>query len=81
MIAKAILFKETDQLFENKNFGGYKAEIVTYTIAYISHRLRKQIGWGDIWLFQRLSEEWREAIQLYCNPEIHNFSANWYIPS
>ncbi len=66
LIAKAILFKETDSIVRKQNFGGYKAEIVTYTIAYISHRLRKQIGWGDIWLFQRLSEEWREAIRVTC---------------
>ncbi len=72
LIAKAILFKETDTIVRKENFGGYKAEIVTYTIAYISFRLRKQIGWGNIWLSQRLSEEWREAIRITCR-EIQEF--------
>jgi hypothetical protein len=66
LIAKAILFKQTDTLVRREDFGGYKAEIVTYTLAYISHRLRGQLDWEKIWQTQQLSEEWQEAIQITC---------------
>src|SRR5690606_13438191 len=35
LIAKAIIFSRADRIVHDQNFGGYKANIVTYTIAFI----------------------------------------------
>lgn len=34
LIAKAILFRRTEKLVQQQQYGGYRANIVTYTIAY-----------------------------------------------
>ncbi len=37
LIAKAILFRATEKIVSAQQFGGYRANIVTYTIAMLSH--------------------------------------------
>lgn len=55
LVAKAILFRRTDKLVGRQNFGGYKANIVTYTVAKITHATGGRIDLDRIWREQNLS--------------------------
>lgn len=55
LIAKAILYRRTEKLVQQQQFGGYRANIVTYTIAFISHKTAQRIDLDKIWKEQVLS--------------------------
>ncbi|MGD1004652.1 MAG: AIPR family protein [Methanoregulaceae archaeon] len=55
LIAKAILFKKTDKIIKNLNFGPYKGNYVTYTIALLSKLTNKKIDLIKIWNEQEIS--------------------------
>lgn len=55
LIAKAILFKQTEKIVAQQKFGGYRANIVTYTIALLSHLSAQRINLMKIWEEQQLS--------------------------
>lgn len=55
LIAKCILFRRTEKLVQQQQYGGYRANIVTYTIAYISNKTAQRIDLEKIWKEQRLS--------------------------
>lgn len=57
LIAKAILFKQTDKIAKQEKFPAYKANIVTYTVACLSYQTRKQLDLEKIWSNQSLSDE------------------------
>lgn len=63
LIAKAILFKRADGIVRSQEFGGYKANIVTYTLAWLSHHTSQRIDLGRIWMEQDLSPTLQEAIR------------------
>lgn len=64
LIAKAILFKSADKIIRNQNYGGYKANIVTYTIAWLSHHTSQRIDLDKIWKKQDITPALREALRL-----------------
>lgn len=76
LIAKAILFKNTEKIVQAEKFGGYRANIVTYTLAYLSYRNQKNINLDMIWKQQGISTSLhleiqaisREVIQVITNP-------------
>ncbi len=55
LIAKAILFKNTEKLVSKQQYGGYRANIVTYTIAFLSFKTAQRIDLEKIWKAQGLS--------------------------
>ena len=55
LIAKAILFRHAEKLVQNQQYGGYRANIVTYTIAFLSYKTAQRIDLQQIWKEQRLS--------------------------
>ncbi len=55
LIAKAILFRRTEKLVSQQQYGGYRANIVTYTLALISYKTAQRINLGKIWKEQALS--------------------------
>lgn len=55
LIAKAILFQRTEKLVQQQQYGGYRANIVTYTIAYLSHVTGQRIDLDAIWRNQSLT--------------------------
>ncbi len=55
LIAKAILFRRTEQLVQQQQYGGYRANIVTYTLAYLSHATAQKIDLARIWKEQSLT--------------------------
>ena len=62
LVAKAILFRRTDKLVARQNFGGYKANIVTYMVAKIVHATGARIDLDRIWREQNLSPALADAL-------------------
>ena len=56
LIAKAILFRRTEKLVSLQQYGGYRANIVTYTLAFLSYKTAQRIDLEKIWKEQGLSE-------------------------
>ena len=42
-VGRAIMFRETERIVSRRKFGGYRANIVTYTLAWLSHSTAKRI--------------------------------------
>ena len=67
-IAKAILFRETERLVPQQEWyeGGYRANIVTYTIAKIAHDLKQSgrvLDLNGIWNRQGVDESTTKAVE------------------
>ncbi len=70
LIAKIIIFKETESLISNQPWYGnaYRANFVAYTIAKLSHDLKKakkQINFKNVWEEQGLSGSFRDVLDIY----------------
>ena len=55
LVAKAILFRHTEKLVQQQQYGGYRANIVTYTLALLSFKTAQRINLEKIWKEQSLS--------------------------
>lgn len=62
LIAKAILFRSTEKIVTAQGFQGFRANVVTYTIAKLAHETRQRIDLDRIWRDQRLSPALTAAI-------------------
>lgn len=60
LIAKAILFRQTEKLVQKQQYGGYRANIVAYTLAFLSFKTAQRIDLERIWKEQVLTPaiEW-----------------------
>ncbi len=63
LVAKAIIFSKADRIVREQNFGGYKANIVAYTIAYISNHTSQRIDLDKIWRSQNISVALQQTIR------------------
>jgi hypothetical protein len=52
LVAKAILFRRAERLVAAQEFGGYRANIVTYTLALLSNRTAQRVDLDRIWAEQ-----------------------------
>ena len=75
LIAKTILFRETEKLVQAQKYGGYRANIVTYTIAFLSYITAQRIDLERIWKEQRLSAALESEI-VSVSKEIHTVITN-----
>ena len=55
LVAKAILFRRAEKIVQDQQFGGYRANIVTYALALISHKTSQRIDLERIWRAQDIS--------------------------
>ena len=62
LVAKAILFRNAERIIQQQKFGGYRANLVTYTLALISHATGQRIDLQKIWNQQSLSDAIERAI-------------------
>lgn len=62
LIAQAILFRRTDKIVQGQKYGGYKANVVTYTVALLSKITNQRIDLELIWKEQGLSPALGDAI-------------------
>ena len=75
LIAKAILFRRTEKLVQQQQFGGYRANIVTYTLSLLSFKTAQRIDLERIWKEQGLTSALeKEIIQIsrFVHAEIIN---------
>lgn len=68
MIAKAIIFRTTEKLVSNQSWydGGYRANIVVYTLALIASKIskmKKALNFTRIWEEQKISEAFYNQIK------------------
>jgi len=72
LIAKAILFRQTEKIVQSHKFGGYRANIVTYTLSYLFHHTAQCLDLELIWKGQCLPEVLRAAISKV-SVDVHDF--------
>lgn len=70
LVAKAVLFKWAEKLVQDEQFGGYRANIVTYTLAYLAHKTAQCIDLDKIWREQVIPPALQDAIRV-TSREIH----------
>ena len=75
LIAKAILFKRTEKLVQDQKYGGYRANIVTYTLAFLSYKTAQRIDLGKIWREQGLSPALEQEI-VKASKTVHGMLTN-----
>jgi AIPR protein len=63
LVAKALLFRHADKIIAKQDFGGYKANIVAYTVAKLVHVTRSGLDLDRIWRDQGLSPALRAEIE------------------
>lgn len=68
LIARAILFRRAESIIQREAYGGYRANIVTYTLAYLSNRTALRIDLDRIWAAQDIGPGAAEAIRRTSRP-------------
>ncbi len=63
LIAKAILFKEIDRIVAKRNLGGYKANMDSYILSWLSYKSNKKLNLDKIWENQGISEGLNNLIE------------------
>ncbi len=56
LVAKAILFKKAEKLIGDEQFGGYRANLVTYSLALLAHHTSQRVDLDRIWECQDIDE-------------------------
>ncbi|MCC6358557.1 MAG: AIPR family protein [Phycisphaerales bacterium] len=54
VVSLALLFRAAETLYGDLAFQGYRAQVVTYAIALLSHHSQRRLPWSDIWELQGL---------------------------
>jgi len=49
IVGQAIVFHAAEHLYGELGFQGYRANVVTYSIARLSHALQRIIHWDEVW--------------------------------
>lgn len=75
LVAKTILFRRAERLVSAQDFGGYRANIVTYTLAYLAHHTAHRLDLDRIWREQDISDALGEAI-VDVSHEVHRVLTN-----
>jgi hypothetical protein len=63
LVAKAILWRRSERIVSAQKFGGYRANIVPYAIAKLSHATGQHLDLERIWQRQELDEPVQLAIE------------------
>lgn len=75
LIAKAILFKSAESIIQKQNYGGYRANIVAYTLSLLSYASAQRVDLSRIWKEQQLSEATQQMIREISVP-VHDSITN-----
>lgn len=75
LAAKALLFRRAEGLIQQQQYGGYRANIVTYTLAYMSKKTNQRIDLDQIWREQSIPKYIEEAI-INISKMVHDFITN-----
>lgn len=75
LIGMAILFRGAEKIVQKQAFGGYRAQIVTYTVAKLAHETASRLDLDKIWRQQKLSAAVEQAIAELSHP-VHEIITN-----
>lgn len=56
LVARKILYDGIDRLVRSRDYGGYKAQIVAYTMALLSHLTARRFDFDELWRVQAVPE-------------------------
>lgn len=59
LVSRRILYDGIDRLVRSRGYGGYKAQIVAYTMALLSHLTARRFNFDEIWKTQAVPERFR----------------------
>ena len=62
LVAKVILFRRTEQIVSAQEYPGYRANIVTYSVAWLTRRSGRRIPLDEIWRSQALPTKIADAL-------------------
>lgn len=65
-VAKAILWRTAEKLFDSLNLEGYRANSVAYAVAWLAEKSGRRIDLDRIWTEQRVSPALRESLKEVC---------------
>jgi hypothetical protein len=68
LIGMAILFRTAEKIVQKQAFGGYRAQIVTYTLAKLAHDTESRLDLDEIWRQQKLAAPLEHAIADLSHP-------------
>ncbi|MEQ8842270.1 MAG: AIPR family protein [Acidimicrobiales bacterium] len=63
LCAKALMYKSAEKIVGSQNFGGYRANIVTYTLSRINLATENRLDLHAIWMHQKIGPELESAIE------------------
>ena len=75
LCAKAIMYRAAEKIVQRQGFGGYRANIVTYTLSFLNLRTDNRLDLASIWKNQKLSDPLASAIEALCH-HAHAFITN-----
>src|SRR3989442_11479165 len=67
VVAKAILWRTGEKLFDTLDLEGYRANSVAYAVAWLAEKAGRRIDLNRIWNEQRLTPALCEAVKAVCN--------------
>lgn len=65
-VAKAVLWRTTEKLFDQLDLSGYRSNTVAYAAAWLADRAGRRIDLDKIWQTQRLPASICDALQTVC---------------
>lgn len=68
LIACAILFRSAERIVQRQKYGGYRSQIVTYTLAKLAHATQHRLDLEATWRAQAVSTAVAEAIAVVSQP-------------
>lgn len=72
VVARAILWRSTEALFDSLALTGYRANTVAYSVAWVAEASGRRIDLQQIWLDQRLTDALSSCLLVVCR-EAHSF--------
>ena len=75
LCAKAIMYRTAEKIVARQQFGGWRANIVTYTLSVINRRTKNQLDLLSIWRSQTVGPALAEAIESLSH-QTHAFITN-----
>jgi hypothetical protein len=68
LVACAVMFRTAEKVVQQQRFGGYRAQIVTYTVAKLANVTASRIDLDAVWRRQALSDATISAISALSRP-------------
>ena len=66
-VAKGILWRRAEKLFDTLNLEGYRANSVAYAVAWLAEKSGRRIDLNRVWNEQRITPALCEAVKTVCN--------------